>query len=60
MKRDMEKQARIDFRAGDIGFKNPEIKELLSLVPLAYEKMAKMPVIFHPAEQQEPSRAQIK
>ena len=45
--RDTEKQARISFKTGDIGFQDPEIKSLLSLVPLAYEKMAKMPYVYH-------------
>ena len=48
--RNTEKQARISFKTGDVGFADAEIKPLLSLVPLAYEKMAKMPYVYHQAE----------
>lgn len=38
--RDTEKQARIEFKSGDLQFKDPQVKSLLGLVPSAYEKMA--------------------
>jgi len=44
--RDSEKQARIVCKQGEIKFGDPSIRQLLALVPSAYEKMAKMPYDF--------------
>ena len=40
--RETEKLQRITYQASDTQFLDPEIEPLMSLVPLAYERMAKM------------------
>ena len=59
-RRDTEKQARINFKTGDVAFTDPEIKPLLNLVPLAYEKMAKMPYVYQQVQEGQLTRSQIK
>ena len=58
--RDNDKQARISFKTGDCSFVDPEIKSLLGLVPLAYEKMATLPYVYNEGEAGKPTRSQIK
>lgn len=58
--RDTEKQARIEFKSGDLKFQDPQVKSLLGLVPLAYEKMAKMPYVYQSEDSSKPTRMQIK
>lgn len=59
--RDTAKQERIAFKTGDVGFEDKEIKDLLQLVPQAYEKMARMPYVYQDHHKGSgPTRTQIK